>query len=76
MAMKADFAFFIIFVSRVSVFVLDSVPEARIISSMVNGLPAEYSAASIFAVACSSFSTLANNQKHSKIYLKEAFLHV
>ncbi len=76
MALKADFAFFIIFVSRVSVFVLDSVPEARIISSIVNGLPAEYNAASIFAVALSSFSTLGNNQKTSKIYLKEAFLHV
>jgi hypothetical protein len=76
MALKADFAFFIIFVSRVSVFVLDSVPDARIISSMVNGLPAEYSAASIFAVARSSFSILGNNQKPSKIYLKEAFLHV
>jgi len=42
---------------------------------MVSGLPAEYSAASIFAMAWDSLSTLGNDQKPSKIYLKETFVN-
>ena len=58
-ALNAVFVFFIIVSSKSNVFVLDSVPEALTMSSILSGLPAEYSAASILAVASVIFSTLA-----------------
>ena len=57
-ALNAVFVFFIIVPSKSNVFVLDSVPDALIISSILSGRPAEYSAASILAVASSIFSIL------------------
>ena len=59
-ALNDVFVFFIIEFSNSSVFVLDSVPEALINSSIFNGLPAEYRADSILAVASSIFSILVN----------------
>ncbi len=47
--------------SKSNVFVLDSVPDALMISSILNGRPAEYSAASILAVASPIFSILAKS---------------
>ena len=58
-ALNAVFVFFIIVSSNSKVFVLDSVPDALIMSSILKGLPAEYRAASILAVASVKFSTLA-----------------
>ena len=57
-ALNTVFVFFIIVSSNSNVFVLDSVPDALIMSSIVRGLPDEYSAASILAVASSVFSIL------------------
>ena len=59
-ALKADFDFFIRLLRILYVFVRDSVPEALINSSIFRGLPAEYRAASILAVAMFSSSIFTN----------------
>ena len=59
-ALKADFDFFMILLMILYVFVRDSVPDALITSSIFKGLPAEYRAASIRAVAIFSSSILTN----------------
>jgi len=56
--LNAIFVFFIILLTKSNVFVLDSVPDALTISSILSGRPAEYRAASILAVASSKFSIL------------------
>ena len=56
MLLNAFFVFFIIESNKANVFGRDSVPDALIKSSTESGLPAEYNADSIFAVASSSFS--------------------
>ena len=74
-ALNAVFVFFIIPFSKSSVFVLDSVPDALMMSSILNGRPAEYRAASILAVASTVFSILAKSSILIQILVKETFLH-
>ena len=53
--------------SKFNVFVRDSVPEARINSSILNGLPAEYSADSNRAVDSFSSYIFTNIKNHRKL---------
>jgi len=72
--LNADFDFFIKLLRILYVFVLDSVPEALINSSIFRGLPAEYSAASIRAVASFSSSIFTRLAKNMKIIINIIFL--